>query len=85
MGSAPNFQLRAVPQVDPLYAHDGGRHREQSRDGQGAGRDGHMTDVPEIARLQKAIQRLHGCRSSHVGSVDVHETFDVAVLSVPPR
>jgi hypothetical protein len=44
-----------------------------------------MTDVPEIARLQKAIQRLHGCRSSHVGSVDVHEAFDVAVLSVPPR
>ena len=35
-----------------------------------------MTDAAEIARLQHAIQRLHGCRSGHMGSFEVHEMFE---------
>jgi len=32
-------------------------------------------DPEEIARLQKAILKLHGCRSSFAGYDAVHETF----------
>ncbi len=34
----------------------------------------------EVARLRKAIRDLHGRESVHVGSVDIHETFQDQIV-----